>query len=108
MGDVASTQDNRHRGESRIAAMNETEEFSPIRWHDGLELLDQTLLPREEVWIDCATPEIVADAIYRLAVRGAPAIGVTAAYGLVLGLMTAGEKNLDERFTEVSQLLGAT
>ena len=54
--------------------MNET--FSPIAWKDGgLWLLDQTLLPDRETWIECSTPEIVADAIRRLAVRGAPAIG---------------------------------
>ena len=61
--------------------------FSPIRWRDGsLLLLDQTLLPDQEVWLDCRAPEQVADAIRRLAVRGAPAIGVAAAYGLALGL----------------------
>ena len=84
--------------------------FSPIRWEaDGLQLLDQTLLPREEVWIDCSTPEIIAEAIRRLSVRGAPAIGVTAAYGLVVGLKTVGEgQDLEERFEEVSELLGST
>lgn len=83
--------------------------FSPIRWvDDHLELLEQTLLPREEVWLPCRRPEEVADAIYRLAVRGAPAIGVAAAYGLVLGLRTAGEKPFAERFDEVAELLGAT
>jgi methylthioribose-1-phosphate isomerase len=85
------------------------ETFSPIRWEDDhLELLEQTLLPAEETWLECRDPETVADAIYRLAVRGAPAIGVTAAYGLVVGLQTAGEKPLGERFAEVSDLLGAT
>ncbi len=64
--------------------------FSPIRWRDGaLELLDQTRLPRAEEWLRCTRPEEVADAIHRLAVRGAPAIGVAAAYGLVLGLLAA-------------------
>jgi len=85
------------------------EVFSPIRWDDGLWLLDQTRLPREETWIDCATPEIIADAIYRLSVRGAPAIGVTAAYGLVVGLRTAREgQSAAERFDEVAEQLGAT
>ena len=61
------------------------ETFSPIRWRDDhLELLDQTRLPREEVWLECREPEQVAAAIRRLSVRGAPAIGVSAAYGLVL------------------------
>jgi len=86
-----------------------TETFSPIRWVDGrLELLEQTLLPAEEVWLRCPDPETVADAINRLAVRGAPAIGVTAAYGLVVGLKSAGDMPLVERFAEVSSLLGET
>jgi methylthioribose-1-phosphate isomerase len=58
---------------------------APLRWEDGcLLILDQTLLPGEEAWIRCERPEQVADAIRRLAVRGAPAIGVAAAYGLAL------------------------
>lgn len=84
--------------------------FSPIRWQDGgLKLLDQTRLPSEETWLDCDQPEDVAAAIYRLSVRGAPAIGVSAAYGLVVGLSTCEEgQGLEERFIEVSDLLGAT
>jgi methylthioribose-1-phosphate isomerase len=86
------------------------EPFSPMRWEGpGLQLLEQTRLPVEEVWIDCETPEHVADAILRLAVRGAPAIGVAAAYGLVLGLRTVREpEHLQARFDEVSELLGST
>ena len=62
------------------------EGFSPIRWSgDELLLLDQTLLPEQEVWLTCRRPGDVAGAIRRLSVRGAPAIGVAAAYGLVLG-----------------------
>lgn len=84
--------------------------FSPIRWEsDGLQLLDQTLLPREETWIDCSSPEIIAAAIRRLSVRGAPAIGITAAYGLVVGLKTGTDgQDLGERFKEVAELLGST
>ena len=62
------------------------EGFSPIRWSgEELLLLDQTLLPEREVWLPCRCPEDVAGAIRRLSVRGAPAIGVAAAYGLVVG-----------------------
>ena len=58
---------------------------TPIRWSDGiLELLDQRRLPAEESWLRCERPEQVADAIRSLAVRGAPAIGIAAAYGLAL------------------------
>lgn len=82
--------------------INNVETFSPIRWQEGLQLLDQTLVPAEEVWVDCRDPETVADAICRLAVRGAPAIGVAAAYGLVVGLQSASEGQvLQERFDEV-------
>ena len=57
-----------------------------MRWAgDELLLLDQTLLPEQEAWLHCRRPEDVAEAIRRLSVRGAPAIGVAAAYGLVLG-----------------------
>jgi len=84
--------------------------FSPIRWQDGgLKLLDQTRLPSEEAWLECDQPEEVAAAIYRLSVRGAPAIGVSAAYGLVVGLNTRKHgQSLAERFVEVSDLLGST
>jgi methylthioribose-1-phosphate isomerase len=94
--------------------MRETSEtaapFSPIRWEDGhLKLLDQTRLPDAEAWLDCESPYEVADAIRRLAVRGAPAIGVAAAYGLVLGIRTVrGQEGLAARFAEVSELLGRT
>jgi methylthioribose-1-phosphate isomerase len=65
-------------------------DFSPLAWRDGaLLLLDQTRLPAAEVWLACRTPEDVAAAIRRLAVRGAPAIGVAAAYGLALGMAVA-------------------
>jgi methylthioribose-1-phosphate isomerase len=57
----------------------------PIEWVQGhLRLLDQTLLPWEEVVLDIKTPQDVALAIREMRVRGAPAIGVTAAYGMVL------------------------
>jgi methylthioribose-1-phosphate isomerase len=87
-----------------------SEPFSPMRWEGpGLRMLDQTRLPVEEVWMDCEAPEQVADAIRRLAVRGAPAIGVAAAYGLVLGLRTVQDSGqLAGRFEEVSRLLAST
>jgi methylthioribose-1-phosphate isomerase len=58
---------------------------TPLRW-DGttLFLLDQRLLPASEVWIECHTSSEVADAIRTMVVRGAPAIGVSAAFGMAL------------------------
>jgi methylthioribose-1-phosphate isomerase len=63
-------------------------EFTPLAWRDGaLALLDQTQLPGEERWLRLTRVEEVGDAIRRLAVRGAPAIGIAAAYGLVVALL---------------------
>lgn len=61
----------------------------PLRWIDGeerVDLLDQTRLPVEEIWLDIRAPEQMAEAIRMLRVRGAPAIGIAAAYGVVLAL----------------------
>jgi methylthioribose-1-phosphate isomerase len=59
--------------------------FRPLRFDDGaLLVLDQRRLPAEETWLRCERPEQVAEAIRTLAVRGAPAIGLAAAYGLAL------------------------
>src|SRR6185312_12699044 len=56
-----------------------------VEWRgDAVRLLDQTRLPEVEQYLDCRTPAQVADAIRTLRVRGAPAIGVAAAYGLAL------------------------
>ncbi|GLQ45546.1 methylthioribose-1-phosphate isomerase [Dyella lipolytica] len=56
-----------------------------VQWHgDHLRLLDQRLLPAEERWLDCHDATAVTQAIKDLAVRGAPAIGIAAAWGVVL------------------------
>ncbi|MGK0357906.1 MAG: methylthioribose-1-phosphate isomerase [Bradymonadia bacterium] len=59
--------------------------FSPIHWvDDRVVLIDQRALPSVETHVECATWEDVACAIRDMVVRGAPAIGITAAYGVVL------------------------
>jgi methylthioribose-1-phosphate isomerase len=56
-----------------------------VQWRgDYLRLLDQRLLPAEERWLDCRDATAVTQAIKDLAVRGAPAIGIAAAWGVVL------------------------
>ncbi|NVZ21675.1 S-methyl-5-thioribose-1-phosphate isomerase [Pseudomonas costantinii] len=61
------------------------EKVKAIDWRDGaLHLLDQRALPSRESWVACSTVEEVAAAIRSMVVRGAPAIGISAAYGLVL------------------------
>ncbi len=58
----------------------------PLVYDNGvLKLIDQTKLPTEYVTVDCKTYEEVAAAIKDMIVRGAPAIGVTAAYGAAIG-----------------------
>ncbi|QKE63852.1 S-methyl-5-thioribose-1-phosphate isomerase [Aquipseudomonas campi] len=62
------------------------EKVKAIEWRDGkLHLLDQRLLPREETWLAYDSAAGVAEAIRQMVVRGAPAIGIAAAFGLVLG-----------------------
>jgi len=64
---------------------------SAVDWRDGrLEIVDQTLLPGRLVVLRPTTVAEVVDALRRLAVRGAPAIGVAGAFGVVLGLAEAG------------------
>jgi methylthioribose-1-phosphate isomerase len=64
---------------------------SAVDWRDGrLEVVDQTLLPERLVTLELTGVAEVVDALRRLAVRGAPAIGVAGAFGVVLGLAEAG------------------
>lgn len=59
--------------------------FRAVRYRDGvLTLLDQTELPQRETYVELRKLEEVADAIERLVVRGAPAIGIAAAYGMAV------------------------
>ena len=60
-----------------------------VEWKNGaVRLLDQSRLPEFVEFLDCLDYRTVADAIRRLKVRGAPAIGVTAAMGVALGAQT--------------------
>ena len=58
-----------------------------IEWTDhGVRFIDQTKLPTEETYVNCTTHQQVADVIRNMVVRGAPAIGVSAAMGIALGV----------------------
>ncbi len=61
---------------------------------DCLLLLDQRKLPHEETWVSCETAEEVAEAIRSMVTRGAPLIGITAAFGVVLAAQQAKRKGL--------------
>jgi methylthioribose-1-phosphate isomerase len=71
---------------------------------DGhLRLIDQTLLPEELRYVLCPNPETVWDAIKQLRVRGAPAIGIAAAYGVVLGLKAAPHDPVEQFFHTLNE-----
>ena len=80
----------------------------PIRWEAGeVVILDQTRLPREEAYLRCERVEQVAEAIRRLQVRGAPLIGIAAAYGIALAARGPGP-DLTGRVAEAAAVLRAT
>ena len=74
----------------------------------ALRLLDQRLLPAREVWLTLTKPAEVALAIRDMAVRGAPAIGVAAAYGAAFSMRSGASTPAAERFATARHLLAAT
>ena len=79
--------------------------------NDVVRILDQRKLPFEEVWLDCRTYEEIADAIKTLAVRGAPAIGIAAAYGFYIALKDFQDLDYQEfveRALKVKEILAST
>lgn len=85
--------------------MKELTLVTPVRWVGDaatghLELLDQRRLPGEETWLSFTTAEEAAGGIRDMVVRGAPAIGVTAAYGVVLAAREPGV--LDASFEKLA------
>ena len=83
-----------------------------IAWQDdAVVMVDQRKLPTREVYVTLKTPNEVARAIKTMVVRGAPAIGVSAAYGLALSVRrstAAGTKQLTTEFLKDCDLLAGT
>lgn len=80
-----------------------------IQWtDDGVVMIDQTRLPREQVFVTCRDYREVADAIRNMIIRGAPAIGVAAAMGVAIGVLKADENDLDAQFDTICSTLAAT
>src|ERR1043166_3931389 len=74
----------------------------PVKWTDeGVAMLDQRLLPTEEKWLMLRDYNAVADGIRSMAVRGAPAIGVAAAYGFALGAKNFVGTNINDLADEL-------
>jgi len=83
--------------------------IATLHWVGGsdgcLRMIDQTLLPVEFVEIDCRTVEEVWEAIKVLRVRGAPAIGIAAAYGVCVGLQTVSGKDEATFFARLEEVV---
>ena len=69
-----------------------------------VEMIEQTLLPERFEMLDVKTVPDMVDAIYRLAVRGAPAIGVAAGYGMLLGVQDKGSGPAEPLLAEIAQV----
>ncbi len=77
----------------------------PVKWTDeGVNMLDQRLLPNEEKWLILKSFTEVADGIRDMVVRGAPAIGVAAAYGVALGAKNFVGTNVDDLEEELDYI----
>jgi methylthioribose-1-phosphate isomerase len=83
-----------------------------LEWTDqGVRFIDQTKLPTEEVYVTCITHEQVADVIRTMVVRGAPAIGVSAAMGIALGVKNSKAEtvaDLKRELDQICELIGKT
>ena len=83
-----------------------------IKWTDGkVKLIDQTKLPLDEVFIETDNYQEVCRAIYRLSIRGAPAIGVAGAYACVLAAYEINCKSLNDykkSFSKISDEIIST
>jgi methylthioribose-1-phosphate isomerase len=83
-----------------------------LEWTDaGVRFIDQTKLPTEETYVTCKNYEEDADAIRTMIVRGAPAIGVTAAMGVALGTLHSSAKTqpeLEREFDAICNVLANT
>ncbi|WP_100641430.1 S-methyl-5-thioribose-1-phosphate isomerase [Marinobacter salexigens] len=80
-----------------------------LRWHgNSLELLDQRLLPAQECWIALESASGVAQSIQDMVVRGAPAIGISAAYGVALAARKAEGEGWQAEIKMAVRELGAS
>jgi methylthioribose-1-phosphate isomerase len=83
--------------------------YDVIAWTEhGIRLLDQTLLPEREQYASIETVEALAEAIRSMRVRGAPAIGIAAAYGLALAAHRAPSADARHEVRRAAELLAAT
>mgnify|MGYP001792182284 FL=1 len=89
--------------------MSQNNPVYPVIWHNNsVSLIDQTRLPLEYSYVEIHRSEDMAQAIKTMIVRGAPAIGVAAAYGMYLGareIETSDPNEFLNRLEKVAQML---
>lgn len=82
---------------------SETTSLKPLYWRgETLQLLDQTRLPAEEVWLELSDYRDVVSAIQNMRVRGAPAIGIAGAYAVALAATELADLNAREFIAELA------
>ena len=87
-------------------SQQQTESFYAIKWNAGiLTLLDQRKLPNEVIYHDYTSALDIADAIKKMVVRGAPAIGIAAAYAVVLAARSAYQDSPDNWRDNIEEAL---
>ena len=82
-----------------------------VREEDAVVMIDQRKLPAQEVYVRCRTATEVAKAIKTMVIRGAPAIGVAAAFGIALGMRKStatGTQKFAAEFYKTCELMAAT
>ena len=100
--------------DERIEEKKEYLGFTSVKLDDEnseIIILDQTLLPNETKYLHLKTQESIWDAIYKLQVRGAPAIGITGAFGTYLGVKQSTADNYEafyDEFIKVKSYLGSS
>ena len=83
-------------------------EYQPIKWlGDSVRLLDQTRLPREEVYLELDDYRGIASAIKEMKVRGAPAIGIAGAYAVALGAQKIRAASKDSFIKKLESIIDA-
>ena len=83
-----------------------------IEWKDGVvRFIDQSQLPAKEIYVETDDPAVIEDAIRTLKIRGAPALGIAAAYGVMLGICSAhvtSSEELEKIFEETARRITST
>ena len=94
-----------------MPAISHTAWVRAIEWVDDprpmIRLIDQTLLPGTEQYVDVTSVDVLVESIQELVIRGAPALGAAGALGVALAMVQAGDESWDAARleTEIDRIL---